>query len=108
MLRGKHGGGMTDIARRVIELLASPPIPWCDDCIARELELPRRQQAQAVTAVLEETHLYDRYRGTCHGCDDASKMVISRKVSARAQKRPQRTEAPADAIGRAVSIGFGR
>jgi hypothetical protein len=70
---------MTEIAQSVIKLLASPPIPWCDDCIARELKLPRRQQAQAVTGVLEETGQYDRYRESCSQCEDAPKMVISIK-----------------------------
>lgn len=71
---------MTEIARRLIERLETPPIPWCDDCLARELGLPRRQQAQAVTGVLEETRLYDRYRGACSQCDEAPKMVIARKA----------------------------
>lgn len=75
---------MTEIARRAIEQLNDSPIPWCDDCLARELGLPRRQQAQAITGVLEETPLYERYRGACGRCNDAPKMVIARKVTARA------------------------
>lgn len=71
---------MTEIARRIIERLDTPPMSWCDDCLQKELGLPRRQQAQAVTGVLEETSLYDRYRGACSRCDDAPKMVIAKKA----------------------------
>lgn len=74
---------MTDIARRAIECLNASPAPWCDDCLAKELGLPRRQQAQAITGVLEETPLYDRYRGACGRCHDEPKMVISKKMTVR-------------------------
>lgn len=70
---------MTEIARQVIDRLNESPAPVCDDCLRVELGLARRQQAQAVTGVLEETPLYQRYRGTCAVCHDAPKMVISRK-----------------------------
>ena len=73
---------MTGIARRLIDHLEQSPSPWCDDCLTRDLGLARRQQAQAVTGVLEETPLYDRYRGACGHCKDGAKMVISRKRTA--------------------------
>ena len=79
MLSGKHGGDMTEIARRAVEVLARAPLRWCDDCLARELNLSRRQQAQAITGVLEETPRYERYVGACDFCKDPSKTVIEWK-----------------------------
>lgn len=70
---------MTKIARDVVNVLARAPLRWCDDCLAQELQLPRRQQAQAVTGVLEETPQYERYRGACDQCREPSKMVTEWK-----------------------------
>lgn len=67
---------MTEIARRLINVLARAPLSWCDDCLARELQLPRRQQAQAITGVLEEMARYERGVGACDFCKEPSKTVI--------------------------------
>ena len=66
---------MTQIARKVIDVLARAPLSWCDDCIARELGLARRQQAQAVTGVLEETPRYERGRAMCDYCKQTKTVI---------------------------------
>lgn len=70
---------MTEIASQLLLVLARAPLRWCDDCLARELELPRRQQAQAITGVLEELPRYERGIGACDFCKKTSKMVIEWK-----------------------------
>jgi hypothetical protein len=76
---------MTDIARRLINVLARAPLRWCDDCLSRELQLSRRQQAQAITGVLEELPAYERGRGACDWCKEPSKTVIEFKGNSNAR-----------------------
>jgi len=57
---------------------------FCDDCLASELQLARRQEAAVITATLGLTSDYVRERGTCSICkNDKSKYVIH-AVRARA------------------------
>jgi hypothetical protein len=48
---------------------------YCDDCIARELKLPRRQQASRATKTLSTTRNFCREKGICSLCG-ARKNVI--------------------------------
>jgi len=41
---------------------------FCDDCIAVELRLKRRQQAQSVTASIASTGNFRRDKGQCVTC----------------------------------------
>lgn len=69
---------MPTVAERVRDYLNARLVPLCDDCIAKGLSLPRRQQAEAVTVVLGATGEFNRYDGTCMDCDRAPKKVIFR------------------------------
>ena len=51
--------------------------PICDDCLTSNLGLARRQQVQPVTATLELTPLYHRWKGECQTCF-TEKLVIER------------------------------
>jgi hypothetical protein len=42
--------------------------PYCDDCLAEELELKRREQAQRVTMAIAGTGHFLRSKGPCLKC----------------------------------------
>lgn len=68
---------MTEAEQIVGFLKRTSPRPICDDCIADELKLPRRQRAQRVTAALGLTVEYRREKGVCTTCkNDVPKLVI--------------------------------
>ena len=57
------------IPKRVSNLLRqNPEVAYCDDCLATVLGLPRRQQAQRVTAALAVTQEFIRQHGVCGEC----------------------------------------
>jgi hypothetical protein len=49
--------------------------PYCDDCLAEELKLKRRQQAQRVTMAIAGTGQLFRSDGPCFKCGK-EKLVI--------------------------------
>jgi hypothetical protein len=53
------------------------PDEFCDDCIAEQLRLSRRQQAHRVTSALATTDCFRREKDICSLCG-SEKMVISR------------------------------
>ncbi len=74
---------MTDansIPRRVSEWLREKKGAYCDDCIAKQLKLPRRQQAQRATDALSQTNEFTRYSGTCSLCGSVKKVIESVRV----------------------------
>ena len=48
---------------------------FCDDCIARELELRRRQQANRASNSLSAVSYFYRDRGTCSICGAEKKVI---------------------------------
>ena len=63
------------IAQRVNQFLSRrAPAAFCDDCIAKELSLSRRQ-AQRVTSALGMT-TFRRAEGSCSVCEEMRKKVI--------------------------------
>ena len=69
---------MPTVADRIAEYLTNRPVPICDDCLAKELGLERRQQAAAVTLALGTTNESNRYHGSCADCVERQKQVICR------------------------------
>lgn len=68
---------MTEAEQIVGFLQKNRPKPYCDDCIADELKLKRRQRAQRVTIALGLTNDYLREQGVCSICKhDRPKLVI--------------------------------
>ncbi|PYX28223.1 MAG: hypothetical protein DMG77_16605 [Acidobacteria bacterium] len=65
------------IAERVSNFLRDkhPGTSYCDDCIAKQLDLSRRQQAQRVTIALAVTKDFVRQIGTCPECKGRDKFV---------------------------------
>jgi hypothetical protein len=63
------------IAERVARWLQQNRGAFCDDCIARELELPRRRQANRASISLANISNFYRTRGICAICG-AEKNVI--------------------------------
>lgn len=55
---------MTEAEQIVGILQKNKPKAYCDDCIADELRLPRRQRAQRVSVALGLTSEYERSPGT--------------------------------------------
>ena len=53
---------------------------YCDDCIAKQVKLPRRQQAQRATDALSQTNEFTRYSGTCSLCGSVKKVIESVQV----------------------------
>ncbi|AJP71034.1 hypothetical protein [Sphingomonas hengshuiensis] len=57
---------MPTIAERVnAHITQARPSALCDDCIAKELHLSRRQQSARVTGALETTSDFERVEGLC-------------------------------------------
>lgn len=69
---------MPTVANRIAEYLLNRPVPICDDCLARALDLKRRQQAAVVTLALGATRDFHRYDGSCTDCFGPPKKVICR------------------------------
>ena len=68
---------MTEAEQIVAFLQQNRPKRYCDDCIADELKLKRRQRSQRVTIALALTSDYQRQPGTCFVCrNDRKKLVI--------------------------------
>jgi hypothetical protein len=49
---------------------------FCDDCIAEQLHLKRRQQARNSTSALGTTDDFERGGGVCSFCGKTKKEVI--------------------------------
>jgi hypothetical protein len=75
MLGGKNGVTVT-IPERITNFLREREgTPYCDDCIAKQLGLERRQQAQQATSALGQTGKFLRSKGLCFDCNK-DKLVI--------------------------------
>jgi hypothetical protein len=48
---------------------------YCDDCIAKELGLARRQQANRASNALSSTLNFNRERGFCSLCGAEKKVI---------------------------------
>jgi AraC-like DNA-binding protein len=69
---------MATVAERVIKFLQDKRgNAICDDCIAREMGLSRRQQAYHVTNVLGLTRDYERQIGPCSHCKEAKSVTAA-------------------------------
>lgn len=68
---------MTEPEHIVGFLKKNIPKAYCDDCIADELKLRRRQRAARVTIVLGLTSDFERNKGVCSLCaNDRPKFII--------------------------------
>lgn len=72
---------MQTVPERVYAHISKSERALCDDCIAEELDLPNRHQAQQQTAAFAVTPLFVRYHGRCDGCGK-TKGVIETAESA--------------------------
>jgi hypothetical protein len=63
------------IAERLGKWLQQNRGAYCDDCIARELQLPRRQQANRASNSLATISYFYRDRGTCSICGAEKKVI---------------------------------
>ncbi len=67
------------ISQRVNNFLSERrPGQYCDDCIADNLRLKRRQQAQRVTSALGTTADFDRTLGVCSMC--VNRKLVTRRA----------------------------
>jgi len=48
---------------------------YCDDCIAKQLELSRRGQASRITRALSTTSNFLRDKGACSICGAVKKVI---------------------------------
>jgi hypothetical protein len=71
------------VAERVIKWLRDHRgYGYCDGCIARELNLSRPQQVQAVTsALVTATSRFQRFPGSCYGCGRDKLVTEARSQS---------------------------
>ena len=51
------------------------PARYCDDCLADQLDLKRRQQAQQATAALGAGPGFRRERDTCSACGKTAQTI---------------------------------
>ena len=64
------------VPERVAQFLKDKqPARYCDDCLADQLELERRQQAQQATAALAAGSGFLREKGRCSLCGKTAKLV---------------------------------
>jgi hypothetical protein len=63
------------IAERLGKWLQQNRGAYCDDCIARELQLPQRQQANRASNSLATISYFYRDRGTCSICGAEKKVI---------------------------------
>jgi hypothetical protein len=64
------------IAERVKNFLTEHEgTPYCDDCIASQLRLMRRQQAQQVTLAFGNRDNFLRGKGLCFECNKDRQVV---------------------------------
>jgi hypothetical protein len=63
------------IAERLGKWLQQNRGAYCDDCIARELQLPRRQQANRASNSLATISYFYRDRGMCSICGAEKKVI---------------------------------
>lgn len=60
---------MATVPERITDFLKEREnTPYCDDCIARQLGLEQRQQAQQATSALGQTGKFLRSKGLCFDC----------------------------------------
>ena len=64
------------IAERVNSFITEHrPNAFCDDCIAEQLSLSSRQEAQHITSALATTDSFQRVRGICSICGSEKKVI---------------------------------
>jgi len=64
------------IAERVNKFITDHmPDAFCDDCIAEQLDLSRRQEANLVTITLATTDNFRRERDNCSLCREVKKVI---------------------------------
>jgi hypothetical protein len=63
------------ITERISLLLRQVGGPHCDDCLAKELKLARRQQANRATNALATTRNFIRDKGVCSLCGARKKVI---------------------------------
>ncbi len=56
-------------------LTAQRPSRFCDDCIAKSLELSRRHEIQRITNALGTTDSFHRALGICSMCGKEKKVI---------------------------------
>jgi hypothetical protein len=69
---------MTEAEQLVGFLQKNQTKAFCDDCIAHELGLTRRQRAQRVTVSLGLTSDYERSPGICCVCKNDRPKLVTR------------------------------
>jgi len=69
---------MVIIAQRLGEWLMHNRRAFCDDCIAKELQLRRRQQANRASNGLAAISCFHRDYGICSICGAQKKMIEAR------------------------------
>ncbi len=65
------------IAERMSLWLREVGGAYCDDCLAKELKLPRRQQAGRVARALSKKSNFSRERGACSLCGREKKITAA-------------------------------
>jgi hypothetical protein len=79
MLGVTHGGPIMSRAQDINDFVKRrEPAAFCDDCIAKKLELPRRQQSAAITETLGTTTDFTREHGLCSVCASEKKVIHAR------------------------------
>ncbi len=71
---GGIGPGRT-VAERLGHWLRQNDGAFCDDCLAKELLLPHRQQANRAANTLSHLSNFYRDRGCCSICGAAKKVI---------------------------------
>ncbi len=75
MLGAKHEGVMSIPDRVNAFLTVRRPNRFCDDCIAKSLELGQRKDAQHATSTLETMGSFHRALGVCSMCGKEKKVI---------------------------------
>nr|QDF39074.1 hypothetical protein FJN17_16770 [Bradyrhizobium symbiodeficiens] len=75
------------VPKQIFDFLLHDGGAYCDACIQAQLNLPRRQQVQQVTATLALTNQFVRQKDACYRCSDERQIIY-------AKSRPRRIRTP--------------
>lgn len=64
------------VPQKVYKLLRRDAVrPYCDDCIAKKIGAPRRQQAQQIASTLALTQEFKRRVDVCSSCGEVKNVT---------------------------------
>lgn len=74
---------MDTVPKRIYDHILASDRALCDDCIAKELALPNRNQAHQATSAFAVTPQFVRHHGTCDSCGNVKGVIETTEAAER-------------------------